>query len=364
MPESLVPECFECAHLVGINPAGGWKCAAFDRIPIDILARRVDHRSPRQGDRGIQFSAGQPAAVARLDAADRYPVKLMIELTEWDSLPDLLEFWRYIRSSASGGHSFSIEADREEGDFTKQGGWPRVFIDGDGSDKVGRIFLNGEDVTEPDVARTDSAGSTAADAGAPLVAAGVMFVTDDGDVLLLRRSDTGEWAFPGGKVENGETLEEAASRECEEEIGRRPDVLQPWTRRVVGGVDFTTFLARIPERFEPKLNDEHEDYGWERLGDLEGDSLNYLMNVERWDANSDEDRWVPMSEEPEDEHEGRRDDLNWKENEHPRAKDGTTERVGDLPATVEEGVRRRERRRKLDRALEIVDRIADKDGRG
>ena len=86
--------------------------------------------------------------MGRHDANDQYPIKLTIEMTKWDSLAQLIEFWRYIYITAGGGHSFSIEADREEGDFHKNGGWPKVFIDGDGADKIGRILLNGEDVTK------------------------------------------------------------------------------------------------------------------------------------------------------------------------------------------------------------------------
>lgn len=112
---------------------------------------------------------------------------------------------------------------------------------------------------------------------APLLAAGVMYLTDDGQVLFLRRSDTGLWAFPGGKIEEGESAQQAARRECEEEIGHSPQELRPWTRRILDGVDFTTFVARVPEPFDPKLNDEHTEYSWEPLGDHSGRSLDHLM---------------------------------------------------------------------------------------
>jgi hypothetical protein len=51
-------------------------------------------------------------------------------------------------------------------------------------------------------------------------AAGIMFVAPDGTVLLMRRIDTGEWAFPGGSIEGDESPEDAA-REIEEETGRK-----------------------------------------------------------------------------------------------------------------------------------------------
>jgi 8-oxo-dGTP diphosphatase len=43
--------------------------------------------------------------------------------------------------------------------------------------------------------------------------------TADGRWLLVRRSDTGRWALPGGTLEWGETLRSAISRELREETG-------------------------------------------------------------------------------------------------------------------------------------------------
>jgi ADP-ribose pyrophosphatase YjhB (NUDIX family) len=45
-------------------------------------------------------------------------------------------------------------------------------------------------------------------------------VTDeDGRVLLIRRTDNGNWALPGGAVDLGESLTEAGVRETKEETG-------------------------------------------------------------------------------------------------------------------------------------------------
>lgn len=100
-----------------------------------------------------------------------------------------------------------------------------------------------------------------------IAAAGILFVTEDGKALLLRRSSAGdhagEWCFPGGKVEDGETAEEAAVREAREEIGFLPaGERYEWTRRQAEGIDFTTFLQKVKTEFIPRIGIEHIGYAW------------------------------------------------------------------------------------------------------
>jgi 8-oxo-dGTP pyrophosphatase MutT (NUDIX family) len=102
-------------------------------------------------------------------------------------------------------------------------------------------------------------------------AAGILFIADD-KALLLKRSTEGdharEWALTGGKIEEGETPEQAARREFEEECGFTYNgKLLPISHTDDGNVEFTTFAAIVADQFKPTLNDEHTAYMWCPLDD-------------------------------------------------------------------------------------------------
>lgn len=106
-----------------------------------------------------------------------------------------------------------------------------------------------------------------------------------GRVLLGRRAGTGYgaglWGLPGGHVEPGETLAQAAAREAAEEVGVR---LDPAGLRALGvsrydtgglqGCDFF-YLAR---RWEgaPTPRAQTSEVGWFGLDDLPSDILPWL----------------------------------------------------------------------------------------
>ena len=105
-------------------------------------------------------------------------------------------------------------------------------------------------------------------------AAGVLFVTPDGEALFLKRGGPGvdhhegEWDLPGGGLDEGEEPVDAARRETLEEIGHLPHWdLAPLTRKTSDeGVDYATFGQRIERKFVPKLNrNEHTDFVWAPL---------------------------------------------------------------------------------------------------
>lgn len=77
------------------------------------------------------------------------------------------------------------------------------------------------------------------------VAVGVL-LRPDGDFLLTSRPPgkvyEGYWEFPGGKLEAGETVEQALRRELHEEIGITIGSAQPWKVELV---DYPHALVRL-----------------------------------------------------------------------------------------------------------------------
>lgn len=100
-------------------------------------------------------------------------------------------------------------------------------------------------------------------------AAGILYRSGDSVLLLLRAANAGDyplhWCFPGGGIEEGETAEQAALRESQEEVGFLPtDALCPLDYND----GFSTFCLTVAQPFAPVLNDEHLGYVWAPLGAL------------------------------------------------------------------------------------------------
>lgn len=77
------------------------------------------------------------------------------------------------------------------------------------------------------------------------VAVGLLFAPN-GEFLLTSRPEgkayAGYWEFPGGKLEAGESVEEALRRELQEEIGVLIGPVQPWRQSLV---DYPHALVRL-----------------------------------------------------------------------------------------------------------------------
>ncbi len=102
--------------------------------------------------------------------------------------------------------------------------------------------------------------------------------TDGAGRILLtrRRSDQplpDKWEFPGGKMEPGESPEEALMRELQEEIGVRPQVGPAWAVLYHRYPEYDVLMLVYACRLEPGVEPRCLEVGalaWARPDELEG----------------------------------------------------------------------------------------------
>lgn len=118
-------------------------------------------------------------------------------------------------------------------------------------------------------------------------------------VLILRKSKAAggkygeKWDLPGGKVNFGETLEQALIRQVKEEIECDICIIKPYkfwsflmdeNTQIIG----TTFLCRMSCAGDVKLSQEHSEFKWiyedelkncEFLGNIKNELKECFMNI-------------------------------------------------------------------------------------
>lgn len=95
--------------------------------------------------------------------------------------------------------------------------------------------------------------------------------------LIVRRSKNydfypGSWEFPGGHLEDGETLNEALKRELEEEIGYTLDSIpiitnyfdevKTFENKLVHNLEIDFIITVDKTKLKIKLSNEHSEYKW------------------------------------------------------------------------------------------------------
>ncbi len=119
---------------------------------------------------------------------------------------------------------------------------------------------------------------------------------EDGEILLIKREDLRLWVMPGGQVEYGETLEEAARREAFEETGIEIEIDElhgiyyvgitgrnylafVYNARPVGGEITTSFESVDVRYFPPEaLPERIPNIVRERINDAVKESQSVLVS--------------------------------------------------------------------------------------
>jgi 8-oxo-dGTP pyrophosphatase MutT (NUDIX family) len=138
--------------------------------------------------------------------------------------------------------------------------------------------------------RIDYYNDPAAPKANSVVPAAVAVVArDDGAVLLIRRTDNGNWALPGGAIEMNESAAEAAIRETFEETGIQVEVtgllgvysdpghVIHFTSNDEVRREFSVVLTARPVGGEPTMSSESSDVRWVAPADLAGYTMGSAM---------------------------------------------------------------------------------------
>lgn len=123
-----------------------------------------------------------------------------------------------------------------------------------------------------------------------IVAVTAIIKNETGDrVLVLKRHDDevafpGKWAFPGGKVERGQSIMEALEREVEEEAGLKikpgKNFIRDYTFIRPDDVNVVGFAFEVQSLGgEVKISEDFTDYKWVNLEELK--KLDYIEGMEK-----------------------------------------------------------------------------------
>jgi 8-oxo-dGTP pyrophosphatase MutT (NUDIX family) len=119
--------------------------------------------------------------------------------------------------------------------------------------------------------------------------ANVVVADDAGRILLICRTDNGNWALPGGAMDLGETIAEAGEREVLEETGiqcrvtglvgiyTNPGHVLEYTSNGEVRQEFSVVFTAQPTGGAPKPSSESSRVEWVGTADLERFSMHPSM---------------------------------------------------------------------------------------
>jgi ADP-ribose pyrophosphatase YjhB (NUDIX family) len=122
-------------------------------------------------------------------------------------------------------------------------------------------------------------------------AVNVVVANDAGEILLIRRTDNGNWAVPGGAVDLGESVAQAAVRETLEEAGIHcaitgivgiysdPRHVILYTSNGEARQKFSIVLTARPLGGQPTPSSESSAVRWIPPSDLPGCTMDRSMRI-------------------------------------------------------------------------------------
>lgn len=96
----------------------------------------------------------------------------------------------------------------------------------------------------------------------------IIVQNEEGKYLLIKRADKekiehcGNWECPGGKLEEGESFEEAAIREAKEEVNLDIEIIKTVKKFDKEGETIAIVFLGKPSKTDVKISEEHSEHGW------------------------------------------------------------------------------------------------------
>lgn len=135
----------------------------------------------------------------------------------------------------------------------------------------------------------DDPGAPKANSMVPSV--NVVVVNDTGEILMIRRTDNDNWAVPGGAIDLGESVAQAAVRETREESGIEceitglvgiysdPKHVLLYTSNGEVRQEFSIVLTARPLSGRPTPSSETSEVRWVPVSQVHGLTMDRSMRI-------------------------------------------------------------------------------------